>query len=59
MSRGTEAAGKAWLPCHAAIEFIELAAVDAVEMMMMLFARDFIPGRVTGYLNRSQPAILE
>ena len=58
MTGGMEPAGKTGFNLlHAAFEFIQLAAILAMEMMMMLLAGNFVPRGVPWDLNRSQPAI--
>lgn len=60
MTCGTEAAWKAWFDLLlAAFEFIELAAIVAMEMVMMFLAGNLVAGRVTWNLNRSQPVIFD
>ena len=60
MTRGMEPAGKPGLDLlHAVFEFIELAAIVAVEVMMVLFTGNLVPRGVTWDLNRSQPPIFD
>ena len=44
---------------HTAFQFIKLATVVAVEVVMMLLARNLVTRRFTWNLNRGQPAILD
>ncbi len=60
MTRGAKPTGKAWFDLLlATFEFVELAAIVALEMMMMFFAGDLVTRRVTRNLDCSQPAILD
>ena len=60
MTGGTKPAGKMRFDLvHATFEFIELAAIIALEMMMMFLAGNLIPGGVSRNFDRSQPAIFD
>lgn len=60
MTSGMKSTGKTGLDLlHATFEFIKLAAIVALEMVMVLLAGNLVAGRITGNLNRCQPAIFD
>jgi len=51
--------GQFWLALHSAsFEVVQLAALVALEVMMMLFAGHFVARRVARYFDRLQPSFL-
>jgi hypothetical protein len=60
VARGMKAAWQAGLGfCHATLKFIDLAAFVTVEMMMMFFARYFVPRGGAWDLNAQEPVVFK
>jgi hypothetical protein len=58
MAGCTEAARELRLEWDAPVKFIQLSALIALEMMVMIFSSNFISRRITGNLYRLQPALI-
>jgi hypothetical protein len=46
-------------PSDAALEVVELATTVALEMVVVAFAGELIPGRLAGNLNGVKPSVLD